>query len=145
MALLLTSNQKLVLETLKGKPQGLSAQELYRSLKEQGYSIGLATVYRALKHLQQIGKLQKRHYQGEEYYSLSQIHCHYLICLHCNQEIPVNLFQDCPVADLQTQLAQTQKFQVFYHTLEIYGVCHNCVQEVMTPNLEITNIKALEP
>lgn len=142
MAHVLTSNQKLVLEALKAKPQGLSAQELYRSLKEQKQSIGLATIYRSLKYLLQIGKLQTRHFQGEEYYSLSEIHCHYLICLHCNQEIPV--IEDCPLASLQEKVANTQNFQVFYHTLEIYGVCQDCVQQVMTPNLEISKATVVE-
>ena len=138
----LTSNQKLVLATLKVTPQGLSAQELYRSLKEQQQSMGLATVYRSLKYLLQIGKLQTRHFQGEEYYSLSEIHCHYLICLHCHQEIPV--IEDCPIASLQEKLADTQNFQVFYHTLEIYGVCRDCVQQAMTPSLESTNVTGVK-
>ena len=138
----LTSNQNLVLETLKVNPQGLSAQELYRSLQKQKQSIGLATVYRSLKHLLQIGKLQTRHFRGEEYYSLTEIHCHYLICLHCNQEI--SMIEDCPMASLQQHLAQTQNFQVFYHTLEIYGVCQNCVQQVISPPLEISTVMRLE-
>ena len=142
MAHVLTSNQKLVLETLKTAPQGLTAQELYRSLKKQQHSIGLATVYRALKYLQQIGKLQTRHFQGEDFYSLSEIHCHYLICLHCNQEIPV--IGDCPVVSLQEELAHDQNFKVFYHTLEIYGVCQNCIQQAMTPNLEISDVTVVE-
>ena len=142
MAHVLTSNQKLVLETLKATPQGLSAQELYRDFKEQQKSIGLATIYRSLKYLLQIGKLQTRHFQGKEYYSLSDIHCHYLICLHCNQEIPI--IEDCPISSLQEKLAHTQNFQVFYHTLEIYGVCQGCVQQAMTPNLEISNIAVVE-
>lgn len=138
MAQALTRNQKLVLETLKSIPQGLPAQEIYRSLKETKQTIGLATVYRALKHLLHIGKLQTRHFQGEEYYSLSNVHCHYLICLHCNQEIPVA--EDCPVGSLQQKLGQAQNFQVFYHKLEIYGVCQDCVQQALTPNLETSNM-----
>lgn len=138
----LTSNQKLVLKTLKATPQGLSAQELYRRLKEKKHTIGLATIYRSLKYLQEIGKLQTRHFQGEEYYSLSEIHCHHLICLHCHQEIPV--LGDCPIASFQENLAHTQNFQVFYHTLEIYGICQNCIQQVMPPSLELSNITVKE-
>ena len=143
MAQALTRNQKVVLETLRATPQGLPAQELYRSLKEQNQPIGLATIYRSLKYLLQIGKLQTRHFQGEEYYSLSDIHCHYLICLHCNEEIPV--IEDCPIASLQQKLAQTQNFQVFYHTLEIYGVCQDCIQQAMSPKLEASNMTLGRP
>lgn len=132
----LTKNQKIVLETLKAAPQGLSAQELHLSINEQKKSIGLATIYRSLKYLLQIGKLQARHFQGEEYYSLSDVHCHYLICLHCDQKIPV--MADCPIASLQEKLAHTHNFQIFYHTLEIFGVCQDCVQQAMTPNLRVS-------
>lgn len=122
----LTPHQRRVLEVLFSTPQEFSAQDLHQELKKQQQRVGLATIYRALKVLQQRGKVQTRPLpNGEAVYSIASAHRHHLTCVNCGNSMPL---MNCPVHELEQELAQTQKFQVFYHTLEFFGLCQNCAE-----------------
>ncbi|WP_299486468.1 transcriptional repressor [Acaryochloris sp. IP29b_bin.137] len=122
----LTPHQRRVLEVLFSTPQEFSAQDLHQELKKQQQRVGLATIYRALKVLQQHGKVQTRTLtNGEAVYSIASAHRHHLTCVNCGISMPL---LNCPVHELEQELAQTQKFQVFYHTLEFFGLCQNCAE-----------------
>ena len=122
----LSANQRRILEVLFSSAEELSAQSLHQALRQQQQRVGLATVYRALKALQLIGKVQARSLANGEYiYSIASAHRHHFTCVNCGRSLPL---QECPVHELEQQLAQTQKFQVFYHTLEFFGLCQNCTQ-----------------
>ena len=120
----LTPHQRRVLEVLFSTPQAISAQDLHQQLQKQQLKVGLATVYRALKVLQQRGKVQTRTLaNGEAVFSLTSAHRHHLTCVSCGSSTPLS---SCPVHELEQELSQTQCFQVFYHTLEFFGLCQNC-------------------
>lgn len=51
-------------------------------------------------------------------------HHDYLICRECGSV--ENLEVDCPVRELQKEVAQTSGYTQLYHELEIYGVCPEC-------------------
>ncbi|ABW33105.1 Fur family transcriptional regulator [Acaryochloris marina] len=122
----LTPNQRRVLEVLFSTPQEFSAQDLHKEFKKQQQRVGLATVYRALKVLQKCGKVHTRLLQnGEAVYSIPSAHQHHLTCVSCGSSMPL---MNGPVHELEKELAQTQKFQVFYHTLEVFGLCQNCIE-----------------
>ncbi len=122
----LTANQQRILDVLRSSAEELSAQTLYQALRQKKQKVGLATVYRALKTLQCIGRVQARSLaNGENIYSIASAHRHHFTCVNCGDSLPL---QECPVHDLEQQLNQTQRFQVFYHTLEFFGLCRNCTQ-----------------
>ena len=60
----------------------VSAQELHATLREQGTSIGLATVYRALSDLAVEGEADSLQQEGESLYRActTDAHHHHLIC-----------------------------------------------------------------
>jgi Fur family transcriptional regulator, ferric uptake regulator len=121
----LTPHQQAVLDVLNQQPQPLSAQESYRILRQQR-SIGLATVYRSLVTLKLHGLLQSRvGLSGEAVYSPIAQDRHHLTCLQCNQSFPLD---HCPVKGIEAQLLPAMRFQVYYHTLEFFGLCETCKQ-----------------
>jgi len=120
----LTRGQQCVYDLLKGTSNELTAQSIFAQLQEQGESLGLATVYRAIKAMQLQGLVQARSLNnGEWSYRLASEDCHYLTCLNCGQSVPV---ESCPVQGLQRKLEENQHFTVFYHTLEFFGLCEPC-------------------
>ncbi|MEN9215685.1 MAG: Fur family transcriptional regulator [Gloeomargarita sp. HHBFW_bins_162] len=120
----LTPNQQRILELLQSQSQALSAQAIYLRLKQQHQGVGLATVYRALEVLKKNGAVQVRLLpSGEAVYSGLPYDRHHLTCLRCNCSIPLG---DCPVQDLEQHLQQAHNFQIYYHTLEFFGLCQNC-------------------
>jgi Fur family ferric uptake transcriptional regulator len=123
-----TKNQQQILNLLKEVEEEISAQQLHFQLHSIGSNIGLATVYRALKKLHHHGIIQERVTStGESFYCLIEnAHEHHLNCIHCGRSITI---EDCPLEEELNQWCQSQKFSVYYHTLEFFGVCADC-QEV---------------
>jgi Fur family ferric uptake transcriptional regulator len=121
-----TRSQERILNLLKTLNRAISAQDIYVELRNGSQSIGLATVYRALEALKLEGVVQVRTLaSGESLYSSVQQDKHHLTCLQCGKSIPIN---ECPVHELETQLHQSHKFKIFYHTLEFFGLCNHCQQ-----------------
>ena len=125
-----TRSQERILKLLKTLNRAISAQDIYIELRAS-QNIGLATIYRALEALKLEGVVQVRTLaSGESLYSLVQQDKHHLTCLQCGQSI---LIDECPVHELETQLHNFHKFKIFYHTLEFFGLCHQC-QLIQTDN-----------
>ncbi|MGY2717711.1 Fur family transcriptional regulator [Synechococcus sp. 60AY4M2] len=122
-----TRSQKLILEVLKQSLRPLSAQEIFLELRNANHSVGLATVYRALEALRNEGKLQAVNLGDQQtYYQVlpSNGHNrHHLICTECRRVVPL---PDCPVGDLEEQLASRYQFVIEYHVLDFYGICAEC-------------------
>lgn len=119
-----TRNQTQVLELLKQLETAVSAQEIHAQLKQRNVSIGLATIYRALEALKLEGVVQVRTLpSGESLYSPAQADTHHLTCLRCGNSIEV---EECPVHGLEHDLNKSHQFQIFYHTLEFFGLCEKC-------------------
>ena len=120
----LTRSQHWVYELLKSTSTEITAQAVFSHLNDQGRSLGLATVYRAIKALQLQGVVQGRSLtNGEWVYQLASEDCHYLTCLNCGLSLPV---EECPAHGLEQKLEESQHFKVFYHTLEFFGLCSTC-------------------
>ena len=119
-----TRSQERIIQVLKSLSYSISAQDLYAELKNRDQPLGLATVYRALEALKAQGTVKSRTVtSGEALYSLISQDQHHLNCVSCGQSFVIN---ECPVHDLEEQLEQTHHFQVYYHTLEFFGRCHQC-------------------
>ena len=119
-----TRSQTQVLDLLKQLESAISAQDLYAQLKQRQIRVGLATVYRALESLKLEGVVQMRTLpSGESLYSPAQADTHHLTCLRCGNSVEV---AECPVHGLEHDLNESHQFQIFYHTLEFFGLCEDC-------------------
>lgn len=126
----LSSSQERILKVLKHTQREISAQELYAELRHHNQNLGLATVYRILKALTLKGLARARtSTNGESLYSLVEEDRHYLTCLHCGASIAL---ADCPICNLETTLRQSKLFTIYYHTLEFFGLCSSCQQQLKT-------------
>lgn len=125
-----TRSQERIFDLLKTLNRAISAQDIYVELRNRNQNVGLATVYRALEALKLEGVVQVRTLaSGESLYSSVQQDKHHLTCLQCGKSIPIH---QCPVHELETQLHQSHKFKIFYHTLEFFGLCKQCQLSVIT-------------
>jgi Fur family ferric uptake transcriptional regulator len=125
----LTRSQDKVLQLLQKLNREISAQELYIELRKVKSPLGLATIYRALEGLKVKGAVQARVLSnGETLYNKAQTDRHHLTCLQCGISIPITE-SDCPVHELETHLRQSAQFEIYYHTLEFFGLCSPCQLE----------------
>ncbi|MEL7141615.1 MAG: Fur family transcriptional regulator [Cyanobacteria bacterium J06554_3] len=120
----LTRAQRQVHLLLKQSSEAMTAQVIYQRFKNSRQSVGLATVYRSLRSLQVKGLVQARALtSGEWVYALTSDASQYLTCLNCGTSVPVSA---CRVQPLEEKLTQSSNFQIFYHTLEFFGLCSPC-------------------
>ncbi|MGD1897018.1 MAG: Fur family transcriptional regulator [Phormidesmis sp.] len=120
-----TRSQTQVLKQLQTLKEPTSAQDLHIHLRQKKVSMGLATVYRALESLKLEGAIQVRTLSsGESLYSLAAAEdTHHLTCVRCGNS---TIMDECPVHGLESHLTESHHFQIFYHTLEFFGLCQTC-------------------
>jgi Fur family ferric uptake transcriptional regulator len=100
----------------------LSAEEIYRQLKETGEDIGLATVYRVLTQFETAGLVTRHHFEGgHAVFELERGHHHdHMVCVRCGH---VTEFEDDTIEQRQRKLAADMGFRLIEHSLIMYGEC----------------------
>lgn len=124
----LTPQRKVILNAFMDNAKGhLSAEDIYGIVKSRNPEIGLATVYRTLELLADIGVLQKMNFgDGRSRYEFAQEeehHHHHLICLSCGEVLE---FTDDLLESLETTVVGKTGFKILDHQLKFYGYCKKC-------------------
>ncbi|MEY4359532.1 MAG: hypothetical protein RLZZ631_1018 [Cyanobacteriota bacterium] len=118
--------QQLLLEQLKLADRELSGQDLHALLRKSPQPMGLATVYRHLRQLQQRGLIRCRHLpSGEALFAPMERDEHHLTCVDCGTTL---VLEHCPMHNVQLHGEQAEGFQMLFHTLEFFGLCSGCQQ-----------------
>ena len=102
-----------------------SAQEIHDLLSRRGERVGLATVYRSLQRMVEVGEVDLlRTEDGEAIYRrCSDAHHHHLVCRSCGATVEV----EGPAVERWTRsMAEQHGFEDVSHTLEIFGTCPAC-------------------
>lgn len=125
----LTPQREKILEVLlENVDTHLSAEDLFMLIKKKNVEVGLATVYRMLDLLEDMGIISRLD-SGEgrsryEMRSQEQQHCHHhLICLNCGT---IAEFSDDMLEEIERSVTKKHGFQVTDHDLRVYGYCKNC-------------------
>ena len=107
----------------------MSAEDVYSILREKDSEIGLATVYRALDLLSELGILVRMDFgDGCARYELNTAdpkvhHHHHLICLKCKKVIE---FEEDLLDELEANIANKSGFQILNHEVKFFGYCSDC-------------------
>ncbi len=121
------ARQRRLLDELEHCGDEMSGQQLHRVLQDGNQPMGLATVYRHLRLLQQQGLVRCRHLpNGEAMYAPLGRDRHHLTCVNCGQ---TKALQQCPIHDLTVPEEQRQDFALLFHTLEFFGLCSHCQRQ----------------
>lgn len=116
--------QLTLLEELQRSAQEMTGQQLHRCLQGKPGAMGLATVYRNLRQLQRQGKVRCRHLPtGEALYAPVERDHHHLTCVDCGK---TERLEHCPIHGLDVKAPEADDFDVIFHTLEFFGLCHSC-------------------
>ncbi|MEA5444070.1 transcriptional repressor [Cyanobium gracile] len=120
----LPPRQASLLAELRAADGELSGQDLHARLRHGPAAMGLATVYRHLRQLQQRGLVRCRHLpSGEALYAPTERDEHHLTCVDCGS---TRVLSHCPVHGLHMPEAELGDFLPLYHTLEFFGLCERC-------------------
>ncbi len=131
----MTRQRQLVLDVIAESQEHLDAEAIHALVKARGQRVGIATVYRTLALLKDIGLVQE-HRLGEEHghFEPAQETPHYHFnCLKCRRVIE---FESPAVAEVVQSLIEREGIRVVEAHLSLSGYCAECCQEAKAEGKE---------
>lgn len=122
----MTTQRRAVAEVLASVSDFQSAQQLHELLRARGQRIGLATVYRTLASMAELGEVDAiRAPDGETRYRRCElrVHHHHLVCRSCGAAVELDARA---VEKWATALAAQHAYTDVEHTVEFFGLCPAC-------------------
>lgn len=126
----LTPQRRTIVDTIvASEGKHLTAEEIYDVVKINCPEIGLATVYRTIILLEEIGFVSRLHLNDgcsryELVYSDEGHRHHHLICNSCKKVFEV---KDDLLEDLEEEIKNKYSFEIIDHTVKFYGYCKECI------------------
>jgi len=119
-----TVQRALVLDAVKALRCHATADEVYHAIVKDHPGIGRGTVYRNLNLLSDMGEIRKVAMPGgaDRYDHLCHAHYH-AKCATCGRVFDVEMDL---IADLETNIKDTQGFRFTGHDIIFKGVCLEC-------------------
>ena len=101
-----------------------TAQRIYEDVKKIHPTVSLATVYKTLQVLKELGLIQELSLpQGQARFDCNVRPHVNLVCLRCGN---ITDLEDSAAHDIVKKVATSTKFIVTGQRLDIYGICQNC-------------------
>lgn len=125
----LTPQRLRILELFErmGPGRHLSAEDVHQQLLDSETKVSLATVYRTLRLLVEMGFLQELELSeaGRRFELSSGDHRdhHHLVCIRCGR---TEEFESAPVIDAGQNAAAAHGFELIESTLNVRGICPDC-------------------
>ncbi|MDR0879819.1 MAG: transcriptional repressor [Clostridioides sp.] len=126
----ITPQRRAIIEVLIGSDAShLSSEEIYDLVRVDCPEIGLATVYRTMQLLDDIGVISKLNLDdGCVRYEIDlndddTHHHHHLICKECGKIIEV---KEDLLDSIEAQIENAYNFEITNHELKFYGLCGEC-------------------
>jgi Fur family ferric uptake transcriptional regulator len=120
----MTRQRRVILEEIRRQNNHPAADEIFERVRKRLPRISLATVYRNLDVLCELGEIQRLELSGatKRYDGVSKKHYH-IRCVACGR------VDDAPIAplnELENDLYGTTVFEIIGHNLEFTGLCPQC-------------------
>ncbi len=105
-----------------------SASELYNQIKVQFPTMSLATVYKTLDLLKELGEVLEIGLRDDSHYDGNKPYPHpHLICMKCQKIMDGEL--ELAVKNIVQEVEQNFGFQILKHQLDFYGLCPDCQKQ----------------
>lgn len=109
---------------LSNKPQ--SVEEIYEIVSQSTTKIDLASVYRTLTLFAKLKLIQVVNFgDGKDRYEILDMnkHHHHALCTRCGKITDVELADG---KNLELAASKKTNYRITGHSLEFFGICHNC-------------------
>ena len=120
----LTPQRLAVYQYLKSTSEHPSAETIYKALQPNYPTMSLATVYKTLKTLVEIGLVQELNV-GEgnfRYDGTITPHCH-IQCIECGK---VEDIENLDLNFLNNEASKVTNFEILSNKVYFYGICSTC-------------------
>ena len=115
----MTGQRKVILSVLESATDHPSVEDVYARAKDIDRSVSMATVYRTLSLLDEMGLVTKHEFkEGFARFEVNEEHHHHLIDLETGDVIE---FQSQELEILKEKICNELGYEMIDHTLELYG------------------------
>ena len=110
----------------------ISANEIITKLKAHGVKVNKTTVYREINFLLEQNVIRRlRIKQDKLYYESSLREHHHLICKRCDSILDIQHAElEMSINKLIKEVDIRKGFSIKEHSIEFYGLCNNCQQQL---------------
>lgn len=115
-----TSPRVAILQVLEeSDARHLTAEDVYRELRESGQEIGLATVYRVLSQFETAGLVSRHHFEESRsvFERSSDKHHDHMVCVETGA---VMEFVSDEIEQIQKEIAASSGFDLVDHSLVLF-------------------------
>lgn len=113
-----------VLKLLNGTKSHPTAEWVYENLKKENSTVSLATVYRNLKQLSEMGLIQSFETGDKTVHYDATVKPHYhFACNNCKKVFDVEMK---PFKNINGEVENLTGYTVESHSLIFYGYCNDC-------------------
>jgi Fur family peroxide stress response transcriptional regulator len=137
----LTPQRMAVLKTLIGNKSHLSAEEIFEQVRVEYPMIGLATVYKTVTMLKEIGEITELNFgnQGARYDGSGEARHPHLVCTQCNRVLDVDEvidLEETSLENLPKKIMEKSGYKISNYRLDFFGICPNCQSENKIPQID---------
>ncbi len=119
----LTPQRMAIIKTVMDSHDHLTAEQIYQQVVADFPMISLATVYKTLHMLEELGEVTELSVDGRSLYDSDTVPHPHLICIKCHAII------DLPpeaMVQIPQEAIDGTGFQVLWYEMEGYGLCSQC-------------------
>jgi len=124
-----TASRRAVMQVLEDTSVPLIPQEILERGSVIHPRLGIVTVYRTVKLLEDLGLACRVHRNDgcHAYVAISPGHRHHVICQECGRTVEFSGSED--LEELAARVERITNFRVHGHLLELFGLCPQCQKE----------------
>ena len=120
----ITAQRRLILEAVAAQVGWhVHPKSVFSYVHERDEEIGIATVYRTLKILEDMDLLNQIYTMGSGFHDEGNLRHYHLICLKCGSIHDIN---DTLPSEIKYQINTDYDFDMTGIKLSIYGLCSEC-------------------
>ena len=123
----LTPQRMAICEVLAESDDHPTPYVVYEHVRARFPTVSRATVYNTLNALRDLGEIVEIGLGRSESHYEPNLRPHAnLICLHCGRIVD---YEDLPMAELSSHIADGSGFAVKNTRIDVYGICRQCQTE----------------
>jgi len=121
----ITPQRIAIVETLASSCEHPGVEQIYREVTKKFPTISLATVYKTITLLKELGEVMEMGFGDESNrYDGKNPHPHpHIMCVKCKSIIDPDLSS---LNEMSKELSEETGYNIVSHRLDFFGICPNC-------------------
>jgi len=131
----ITPQRFAVIQTLIGSKEHMSADEIFERVRVDFPMIGLATIYKSISVLKEMGEITELNFlnEGSRYDGSGEIPHPHIICSICKTIEDIDDLTEIggtTIDNFQNRISESTRYKINNYRLDFFGICPKCQSEM---------------